>query len=427
MPDITTDGAALIAEIRALYGPGPIPLHRPVFAGPERRWLVECIDSNFVSSVGARVTEFEERVAAFTGARFAVATVNGTAALHVALHLAGVTADTEVITQALTFVATCNAVRYAQAWPVFIDVDRDTLSLSPVALAAFLDRHAERRADGVYNRTSGRRLAACVPMHTFGLPGRIREIVAICDAWGIPVVEDAAESLGSWVAVGDGKTPSPPALPHAGGGGLGWRHTGTFGRLGTLSFNGNKIITTGGGGMILTDDPDLAARAKHLTTTAKMPHPYEFVHDETGYNYRLPNLNAALGCAQMARLPEMLAVKERIAARYAAVLGTLPAGWGEAGGSTAPTPRLIPPLAGTRPNHWLNAMLLGSLAEREAFLAYTNAQGVMTRPIWRLMHRLPMYQHCQHDGLANSLWLEARVVNLPSSVPEGAMGDYGAP
>jgi dTDP-4-amino-4,6-dideoxygalactose transaminase len=289
-PDPAALYAPLLAEIRALYGPGPIPLHRPVFEGPERRWLVDCIDSNFVSSVGARVTAFEERVAAFTGARFAVATVNGTAALHVALHLAGVTADSEVLTQALTFVATCNAVRYAQAWPVFIDVDRDTLSLSPVALTAFLDRHAERRADGVYNRTSGRRLAACVPMHTFGLPGQIAEIVAICDHWGLPVVEDAAESLGSWVAVGEGE----------GGGGLSWRHTGTFGRLGTLSFNGNKIITTGGGGMILTDDPDLAARAKHLTTTAKIPHPYEFVHDETGYNYRLPNLNAALGCAPSA-------------------------------------------------------------------------------------------------------------------------------
>ncbi len=305
--------APLIAAIRALYGPGPIPLHRPVFEGPERRWLVDCIDSNFVSSVGARVTEFEARIVAFTGAGYAVATVNGTAALQVALQLAGVTVDTEVITQALTFVATCNATRYAGAWPVFVDVDRDTLSLSPVALAAFLDRHGERRTDGVYNRTSGRRLAACMPMHTFGLPGRIQEIVAICDAWGLPVVEDAAESLGSWVDLarspraGEGggsggqaaETPNPP--------GPGWRHTGTFGRLGTLSFNGNKLITTGGGGMILTDDPELAARAKHLTTTAKVPHPYEFVHDATGYNYRLPNLNAALGCAQMERLPEMLA------------------------------------------------------------------------------------------------------------------------
>jgi len=259
MVDTLAGYEPLIAEIRAIYGPGPIPLHRPVFEGPERRWLVDCIDSNFVSSVGARVTEFEERVAAFTGAGFAVATVNGTAALHVALHLAGVTAETEVITQALTFVATCNAVRYAGAWPVFVDVDRDTLSLSPAALAAFLDQFGERRADGTYNRASGRRLAACVPMHTFGLPGRIQEIVAICDAWGIPVVEDAAESLGSWVW--DGLSPSPPALPREGGGGLalaaeraeqaasnppgpGWRHTGTFGRLGTLSFNGNKIITT---------------------------------------------------------------------------------------------------------------------------------------------------------------------------------------
>jgi perosamine synthetase len=452
MVDTLTGYAPLIAEIRALYGPGPIPLHRPVFEGPERRWLVECIDSNFVSSVGAQVTAFEERIAAFTRAGFAVATVNGTAALHIALHLAGVRPEEEVITQALTFVATCNATRYCGAWPVFVDVDRDTLGLSPVALAAFLDQYGERRADGVYNRASGRRLAACVPMHTFGLPCRIAEIVAICDAWGIPVVEDAAESLGSWVAVGDAWSPLPPTLPREGGGsfalaaepaeqtaatapislpprgggsgrggkspgaanppGPGWRHTGTYGRLGTLSFNGNKIITTGGGGMIITDDPALAARAKHLTTTAKIPHPYEFVHDATGYNYRLPNLNAALGCAQMERLPEMLAIKAGIAARYAAVLAGSPL-------------RLLPPPAGTRPNHWLNAVVLDSLAEREAFLAYTNGQGVMTRPIWRLMNRLAMYAECQQDGLDNSRWLEERVVNLPSSVPEGAMGKWG--
>jgi hypothetical protein len=217
-PNPTAPFSPLIAEIRALYGPGPIPLHRPVFEGPERRWLVECIDSNFVSSVGAQVTAFEERIAAFTGAGFAVATVNGTAALHMALHLVGVRPEEEVITQALTFVATCNATRYCGAWPVFVDVDRDTLGLSPVALAAFLDQYGERRADGVYNRASGRRLAACVPMHTFGFPCRIAEIVAICDAWGIPVVEDAAESLGSWVEVGDAWSPSPPALPREGGG-----------------------------------------------------------------------------------------------------------------------------------------------------------------------------------------------------------------
>jgi perosamine synthetase len=379
-------------------------MHRPVFEGYERQYLVDCIDSNFVSSVGARVTAFEERIAAFTGASFAVATVNGTAALHMALHLVGVRPEEEVITQALTFVATCKATRYCGAWPVFVDVDRETLGLSPVALAAFLDQYGERRADGVYNRASGRRLAACVPMHTFGFPCRIAEIVAICDAWGIPVVEDAAESLGSWV---------------------GERHTGTYGRLGTLSFNGNKIITTGGGGMIITDDAALAARAKHLTTTAKIPHPYEFVHDATGYNYRLPNLNAALGCAQMERLPEMLAIKAGIAARYAAVLGTWRADGAEAAGSGVSAPRLIPPPAGTRPNHWLNAVVLDSLAEREAFLAYTNGQGVMTRPIWRLMNRLAMYADCQQDGLDNSRWLEERVVNLPSSVPEGVMGKWG--
>ena len=383
--------AALVGEIRALYGDGPVPLHRPVFDGHERRYLVECIDSSFVSSVGAKVTEFEERVAAFTGARHAVATVNGTAALHVALELAGVGRDDEVITQALTFIATCNAIRYAGGWPVFVDVDRDTLGLSPEALRAFLERHVEIRNGQPFNRVTGRRLAACVPMHTFGHPCRIAEIVAVCDEYGIPIVEDAAESLGST----------------AGG-----RHTGTFGRMGILSFNGNKIITTGGGGMILTDDEALARRAKHLTTTAKIPHPYEFVHDEIGYNYRLPNLNAALGCAQMERLPEMLEVKAGIAARYATVLAEI--GWA-----------YIPAPAGTVSNHWLNAVRLGSRAKRDAFLRETNAQGVMTRPIWRLMNRLPMYADCQHGGLANATWLEERVVNLPSSVPEGAMNPLG--
>jgi len=390
MSDLGRGIQELVAEIRAIYGDGPIPLHRPVFEGHERRSLLECIDSNFVSSVGAKVTEFEERVAAFAGARYAVATVNGTAALHVALELAGVRVDEEVITQALTFVATCNAIRYTRAWPVFVDVDRDTLGLSPEALRAFLAGAVEIRNGQPFNRASGRRLAACVPMHTFGHPCRIAEIVAVCDEYRIPVVEDAAESLASTV---------------------GGRHTGTFGRLGTLSFNGNKLITTGGGGMILTDDDGLARRAKHLTTTAKIPHPYEFAHDEVGYNYRLPNLNAALGCAQMERLPEMLEIKARIAARYAAVLAER--GWA-----------FVPAPAGTVSNHWLNAVRLDSLAERDAFLRATNAQGVMTRPVWRLMSRLPMYSGCQHDGLANASWLEERLVNLPSSVPEGALARW---
>ena len=259
------------------------------------------------------------------------------------------------------------------------------MGLSPVALRRFLDEHAERRDDGFcWNKGTGRRIAACVPMHTFGVPLRITEIVAICDEYGIAVVEDAAESLGSYV---------------------GERHTGTFGKLATLSFNGNKVITTGGGGMIVTDDEALARRAKHLTTTAKIPHPYEFVHDEVGYNYRLPNLNAALGCAQMETLPVMLEIKREIAAKYREFFA----------GTEV---RFVDPLEGDVANYWLNAIVLGSEEERDAFLKYTNSRDVMTRPIWRLMSRLPMFQHCQHDGLENSRWLGARVVNLPSSVPE---------
>lgn len=380
----TTLPEGLVAHVRDIYGEGFIPLHRPVFEGNEKRYLIDCIDSNFVSSVGAKVTEFEQQVAAFTGAMYAIATVNGTAALHVALQLAGVGRDDEVITQALTFIATCNALSYAGAHPVFVDVDRDTLGLSPSALRRWLQANAQMRDGSAYNRGTGRRIAACVPMHTFGFPLRIGEIVAVCDEYGIPVVEDAAESLGSYVA---------------------GRHTGTFGKLATLSFNGNKVITTGGGGMIITDDAALARHAKHLTTTAKIPHPYEFVHDEVGYNYRLPNLNAALGCAQMERLPAMLAVKVDVAARYREFF----AGTGV---------RFVEPLPGSTANWWLNAIVLGSEAERDDFLQYTNAQGVMTRPIWRLMPRLAMYVDCQHDGLENSYWLEARVVNLPSSVPE---------
>lgn len=370
--------------VRSIYGEGFVPLHRPVFEGAERQYLVDCIDSNFVSSVGARVVEFEQQVAAFTGARHAVATVNGTAALHVALELVGVERGDEVITQALTFIATCNALSYAGAHPVFVDVDRDTMGMSPQALRRFLSAHCEILDGRAYNRHSGRRIAACSPMHTFGHPCRIQEIVATCDEYGVPVVEDAAESLGSYV---------------------GGRHTGTFGKLATLSFNGNKVITTGGGGMIITDDEALAQRAKHLTTTAKVPHPYEFVHDRVGYNYRLPNLNAALGCAQMEKLLAILAIKRDIAGRYANFFNGTGIEF-----VTAP--------GGTTSNYWLNAIVLASESERDAFLQYTNSRDLMTRPVWRLMSRLEMFKDCQHDGLENSLWLEARVVNLPSSVPE---------
>jgi perosamine synthetase len=387
MSSILPHQQAVVDLVRDIFGPDFIPLHRPVFEGNERQYLVDCIDSNFVSSVGAKVTEFEQQVAAFTGARFAIATVNGTAALHAALLLAGVQRDEEVISQALTFIATCNALSYAGAHAVFVDVDRDTMGMSPEALERFLTKNAEKRDGGARNKTTGRRIAACVPMHTFGLPVRIEAIAAICEAWGIALVEDAAESLGSYV---------------------GSRHTGNIGQLATLSFNGNKVITTGGGGMIITNDEALAKHAKHLTTTAKVPHPYEFVHDEVGYNYRLPNLNAALGCAQMERLPEFLAVKAGLAERYGAFFDGLGIGFARG-------------IEGTTANHWLNAIVLDSPAERDAFLAFTNEKGVMTRPIWRLMTRLTMFQHCQHDGLENSLWLEERVVNLPSSVPDGAL------
>jgi perosamine synthetase len=388
----TSNYQKIVDFVRTIHGPAFIPLHRPVFEGKEKQYLIDCIDSNFVSSVGAKVTEFEQQITAFTGAKYAIATVNGTAALHVALQLVGVQHDDEVITQALTFIATCNALSYIGAHPVFVDVDRDTMGLSPVALGQFLAQHAELRGGRAFNKTTGRRLAACVPMHTFGVPCRIEEIVAVCDEYGIAVVEDAAESLGSYV---------------------GTRHTGTFGKLATLSFNGNKVITTGGGGMIITDDAALAAHAKHLTTTAKMTHPFEFVHDEVGYNYRLPNLNAALGCAQMERLPEFLAVKADLTQRYAEFFDSLDIAF------------MRTPL-GTTSNNWLNAIVLKSQQEHDAFIEFTNSRGVMTRPIWRLMSRLAMFSHCQHDGLANSLWLEDRVVNIPSSVPDGALSPFNA-
>ena len=374
----------LLGLVREIYQTGDfVPLHRPVFAGTEREDLVACIDSNFVSSVGEKVTEMERRVAEFAGARFGVAVVNGTNGLQVALRLVGVGRDCEVITQALSFVATANSIAYLGAHPVFVDVDRETLGMSPDALRAFLEAFGERRDEACYNRSTGRRIAAVQPMHTFGHPVRIDEIAAICAEWGIPLVEDAAESLGSYFR---------------------GRHTGTFGRLGVFSFNGNKIITTGGGGMIVTDDEDLARQAKHLTTTAKLPHAYEYVHDELGYNFRMPNLNAALGCAQMEQLPGFLAVKREIAGRYADFC-------------LAHGVEFVCEPDGARSNYWLNAIVLNDLADRDAFLKATNDQGVMTRPIWRLLSELPMYAGCWNDGLAVSRWLEERVVNLPSSVP----------
>ena len=375
---------ALIDHVRARYEGDFIPLHRPVFEANERRYLVECIDSNFVSSVGARVTEFEALMARFCQAKAGVATVNGTAALHTALLVCGVRRGDEVLSQALTFVATANAISYIGATPVFVDVDKDTLGMSPHALKHWLEANTDLENGERINKTTRARIAACLPMHTFGLPARIEEISSICHEFGILLIEDTAESLGSYV--GD-------------------KHTGSFGVAATFSFNGNKVITTGGGGMVLTSDQELAKKAKHLTTTAKQAHPYEFYHDETGYNYRLPNLNAALGVAQMETLDETLRIKAEIAQSYKNLCANKGLHY-------------LDGASGTQPNYWLNAICLADQLQRDEILKQTNDEGVMTRPIWRLMTDLPMYASCQHDGLSNSQWLAERVINVPSSVPE---------
>lgn len=377
-----------IRFVRELYDEpsAPIPLHAPVMGDLEKQRVNEAIDSTFVSSVGAFVTQFEQDVARFVGAKYAVATVNGTAALHAALLVAGVQPGDRVLTQSLSFIATCNAIHYAGAEPVFVDVASDTLGLDPEALRDWLERHAEVRSDGhAYDRTDGRRIRACVPMHTLGHPARIAAIAAICAEFGLVLIEDAAESLGSFV---------------------GERHTGTFGRLGVFSFNGNKVVTTGGGGMIVTDDEDLAIRAKHLTTTAKKPHLWAFEHDEVGFNYRLPNLNAAFGVAQMARLPGLLASKRTVAEAYRQ--------WSAATGwDFVVEPRTAGHEA--RSNYWLNAIRLVDEAARDDFLAETNRAGVMTRPLWTPMHRLPMYAACPRGALPVTEQLAATVVNIPSS------------
>lgn len=360
-----------------------IPLHAPVFKGRERELVLDTIESTFVSSVGAYVERFETDMATYTGSPRAVAVMNGTAALHIALKLADVQQGDLVVTQSLTFVATCNAIAYCGAEPLFIDVDRHTLGLSPTALDAWLSEHAViDDAGDCRTREGRRRIRACLPMHTFGHPADLDGLLEVCGRWHLVLVEDAAESLGSTYK---------------------GRHTGTFGQLGVLSFNGNKIMTTGGGGMILTDEA-IGRRAKHLTTTAKIPHPYEFFHDEVGYNYRLPNLNAALGVAQLEQLPAFVKAKRALAARYIEFF---------AGSDLQP---IVEP-AQCRSNYWLNGVVCETPELRDALLKATNDAGVMTRPIWTLMNRLPLYQHALRGPLDNAQWLEARVVNLPSSVP----------
>ncbi|VEN74495.1 Aminotransferase [Candidatus Desulfarcum epimagneticum] len=361
---------------------GPVPLHEPIFSENEKKYLLDCIDSTFVSSVGRYVDRFEDMTAEYSKAKYAIATVNGTAALHVSLLLSGVQKDDEVITQALTFVATANAISYTGAKPVFIDVDQGALGLSPESLSRFLSEKTRQKNNCCVNKSTGKRIKACVPTHTFGHPCRIDEIKDICDAYHIVLIEDASESLGSFYKD---------------------RHTGTFGTFGVFSFNGNKIVTTGGGGMIVTDDKSLAQKAKHITTTAKRPHKWEYVHDQIAYNYRLPNLNAALGCAQMERLPGFLENKRRLAKKYENFFSDKKI-------------EFIKEPEDAKSNYWLNAIVLENIAERDRFLEATNEKKIMTRPAWRLLNRLEMYKECQTDNLANSKFLEDRMVNLPSSV-----------
>ncbi len=358
-------------------------LHTPCLTGNEKKYLNECIDTTFVSSVGKFVNRFEDMLSEFTGAKKAIVCVNGTNALHIALLLVGVERNDEVITQALTFIATCNAVSYIGAHPVFIDVDKETMGLSPTALEKWLSENATIENGICVNKTTGRRIKACVPMHTFGHPVKIDELLTVCEKYNIELVEDAAESIGSYYK---------------------GKHTGTFGKVGVISFNGNKTITTGGGGALLFNDEELAKIAKHLTTQAKLDHKWEFIHDQIGFNYRMPNVNAAIGCAQLEKLDEILANKRETANKYMQFFADKT----DIEYFCEPTDSIS--------NYWLNVLILKDKKAQNDFLEFTNNNGVMTRPIWRLMNKLPMFEDCQTDKLENTYWFEDRVVNIPSSV-----------
>lgn len=376
---------SIIEFIRDVYKTDDfIPLHAPVFDGNEKKYVIDTLESTFVSSVGKYVDDFERKMEDYTGTARAVATVNGTAALSAALYLAGVRRGDLVVTQALTFVATCNALYHLGAEPVFTDISSVSLGLCPVALDNWLTENAELTELGCVHRTTRQVVRSVVPMHTFGHPVELDELIVICRKWHITLVEDAAESLGSFYK---------------------GKHTGTLGQYGALSFNGNKIITTGGGGMVFCRTPEDGVRAKHVTTTAKVPHPYEFYHDEPGFNYRMPNLNAALGCGQMEQLETFLKQKRLLAERYETFF---------AGSEFS----FVKEPGYAQSNYWLNAVICENLDSRNAMLAQMNEAKVMTRPAWKLMHRLPMFMHAMRDDLKNSEQVEARLINLPSSPTE---------
>jgi len=374
----------IITFIKSLYpNKKPIPLHEPIFIGNERRYLNECIESTYVSYNGEFVTRFENMIKGVVECKYAIAITNGTLALHTALMLSGVKYGDEVLTQALTFVATANAISYAGARPVFIDSDKETLGMSTEKLEEFF-RNETVMTDSGYcqNKKTGNRISACIPVHVFGHPVKIDKIVNICSKYNIVVIEDAAESLGSYYKR---------------------KHTGIFGKAGILSFNGNKIVTTGGGGMIITNDEDFAQKAKHLTTTAKVPHKWEFFHDEVGYNYRMPNVNAAIGCAQMENLRIFLKNKRELAEIYKNFFNNMKIDF-------------FMEKVDCESNYWLNAIFLKDRENRDQFLAYAHNNGVLARPSWTLLNKLPMYKNCYHTNLDNAHWLEDRIVNIPSSV-----------
>ena len=374
---------AVINFIKSIYNKNKfIPLHEPRFLGNEKKYLNECIDSTFVSSVGKFVDEFESRIANYTGSKYAIATCNGTSALHTSLLVANVNKNDEVITQPLTFVATCNAISYCGAKVIFIDVDKDTMGLSPTALKFFLENNTKVKNKQCINNKTGKVIKACVPMHSYGHPCRIDEIKKICDDYYIFLIEDAAESIGSTYK---------------------GKHTGTFGQLGVISFNGNKIITGGGGGCVITNDKVLAEKAKYLTTTAKVPHKWDFNHDMVGYNYRMPNLNAALLVAQLENLNNFINNKRELANHYETFFSSTDYFF-------------FKEPSNSKSNYWLNVILLKNKKQRDEFLDFTNKNGIMTRPTWRLMNELEMFKDCEGVDLKNAKYLEERVVNIPSSV-----------
>ncbi len=386
MSAMAVDRSRFLAALETVLGTAerPVPLHEPSFSDADLRHLTACLDSTYVSTVGPYVERFEAMLAEITGAAHVVATVNGTAALELAYRVAGVGPGDEVLMPPLSFVATANAAAHIGAVPHFVDIDPADCGLAAAALAARLERIAERRADGLYNRETGRRLAAVALVHVFGWPADADALRAVADAGDLPLVEDAAEALGS----------------HRAG-----RHAGCTGRLGILSFNGNKIVTTGGGGAVLTDDAALAAEVRTLATTAKRPHPFRHHHDRVAFNYRLPNLNAALGVAQLEALGNLLARKAALAARY------------EAAFAAVPGIRFRPPPAGARANHWLNVLELDvtTLEERDALIAAAHEAGFLLRPVWDLLHRLPMYAQSPRGTLAHAERAEIRLVTVPSS------------